>query len=844
MPFFGRARELDIARRTVGLRTGAACVFVGDAGLGKSALARELAREHAASLVAVSPSERMWPYSGLSAVAAGLGGARGAAIDGILDRGRDWPEHLLAEELSRTLHLIRDDGAVLVIDDLDEMDGASLTVLSFVFGRLRGTGVTILATVGALGQRHEVIAVPHVHLEPLAFEAAAELAREIVGPASAAAVRHVVVMFTGGDPGVLTRVRLTAAEAAGEDALHLPLRLSEDRSGRPRRDGFSPRGPRTDAVLDLLSIGPVYDYDRLRLAALAEGVDVDQLIDDGTVRVHDDLARMSDPALRLRRHAAMAPEDRRRLHAQAADDHRGRDRATQLWHESFLEPGGDRGPLLAAAVGFARAGETASAVEFAERALSGSLDDEGRTRGLVDLGSALVLQGLDLLGQHYLRRAGRSDDAAVRVRAAIARLRAGASVDQVIDDALARDETDAEWAEGVERLLCENARLHLARGEVAEALGCLDAAAAASVASTETGLLRLLIAELGSTGPTATRPVPPPLDPSAVAADAPIEIASLAASLRMLREEYAAARRQATELLERMPRVAPLWRERLLRLLVTCEVRGGDPTAVREAMTAWRHEWPPGRPEDAATTLLCAAAAAVDPLDASAPDLIARGRHLCRREGRTALLPFFAALEGSLALAEGRYEDAVSLLRAAGDAPGSDDPSLLRIDADLIEALWLTGRSSDARRELARLEAAAARHPRRWTTLAVARSRAVCRSGEDGARAFRDADAVLLSTDSPSEHLALRATLQRCLPMAERCPAPRVSAAPARGRVLSPQEQEVVALVQQGLRNREIASALFISLRTVELRLTRIYRKLGVSSRVHLVSLLRGAATP
>lgn len=840
MPFFGRGRELQVARKTVGLRTGAACVFVGEAGLGKTALARELAVEHAASLVAVSPSERMWPYSGLSAVAAGLGGSRGAAIDGILARAHDWPEHLLAEELSRTLHLVRDDSAVLVIDDLDEMDSASLTVLSYVSGRLRGTGVTILATMGSLEQRHDFAAVLRVRIERLAFEAACELAREIVGPASAAAVRHLVVMFTGGDPGVLSRVRLTEAEAAGEDPLPLPLRLSDDRGDRRRRDEYSARGPRADAVLDLLAVGPVYDYDRLRLTALSDGVDVDQLIDDGVIRVHDDLARMSDPALRLRRHAALVPEDRRRLHAQAAADHRDRDRATQLWHESFLEPDGDRGSLLSAAVEFARAGETASAVEFAERSLAGRLDAQGRARGLVALGDALVLHGLDLLGQHYLRRAGRSDDAAVRMHAAIARMRAGATMDHLVDDALAHTEPGRAWTDGLERLLCENARLHLARGEVLEASAALDAVDAAGAASTETALLRILLAELGCVTAAASQPRAPVV----VATDAPAEIASSAASVRMLREEYAAARRQVTEQLERVPRVAPLWRERLLRVLVMCEVRGGDPVAVREAVAAWRHAWTPGRAADAATTLLLAAAAAVDPLDDSAPDLLERGRRLCRREGTTALLPFFAAVEGSLALAEGRYEDAVELLRAAHDAAVGEDPSLLRVDADLIEALWLSGRTSDARREFARLEAAAARHPRRWTALAVSRALAVCRSHDDGARAFRDAAAVLRSTDAPVEHLRLHATLERCLPAADRAPARAAVVGGARTRVLSPQEQEVVALVEQGLRNREIASALFISLRTVELRLTRVYRKLGVTSRVHLVSMLRVAVTP
>jgi len=52
-----------------------------------------------------------------------------------------------------------------------------------------------------------------------------------------------------------------------------------------------------------------------------------------------------------------------------------------------------------------------------------------------------------------------------------------------------------------------------------------------------------------------------------------------------------------------------------------------------------------------------------------------------------------------------------------------------------------------------------------------------------------------------------------------------------------------VALVEKGLRNREIAASLFLSLRTVELRLTGIYRKLGVTSRAHLIARLHNAAS-
>ncbi|MEB0222366.1 helix-turn-helix transcriptional regulator, partial [Pseudomonas sp. AB12(2023)] len=53
----------------------------------------------------------------------------------------------------------------------------------------------------------------------------------------------------------------------------------------------------------------------------------------------------------------------------------------------------------------------------------------------------------------------------------------------------------------------------------------------------------------------------------------------------------------------------------------------------------------------------------------------------------------------------------------------------------------------------------------------------------------------------------------------------------------------VAELVQQGKRNKEIAAELFVSLRTVEVRLTRTYNKLGAKSRSHLIALLSGTGT-
>ncbi|BCJ50472.1 LuxR family transcriptional regulator [Actinoplanes sp. NBRC 14428] len=61
--------------------------------------------------------------------------------------------------------------------------------------------------------------------------------------------------------------------------------------------------------------------------------------------------------------------------------------------------------------------------------------------------------------------------------------------------------------------------------------------------------------------------------------------------------------------------------------------------------------------------------------------------------------------------------------------------------------------------------------------------------------------------------------------------------------VLSDAERRVVRFAAEGLTNREIAGRLYLTTSTVEQHLTRIYRKLGVSSRVQLLSRL-GAQPP
>jgi DNA-binding NarL/FixJ family response regulator len=74
-----------------------------------------------------------------------------------------------------------------------------------------------------------------------------------------------------------------------------------------------------------------------------------------------------------------------------------------------------------------------------------------------------------------------------------------------------------------------------------------------------------------------------------------------------------------------------------------------------------------------------------------------------------------------------------------------------------------------------------------------------------------------------------RAMLARAVPQG------RSTGAAVDGAVLTPRETEIVRLVAQGLRNKELAQRLSITEGTVKIHLHNIYDKLGVDGRLELV---------
>ncbi|OLL71680.1 transcriptional regulatory protein [Pseudonocardia sp. Ae168_Ps1] len=169
---------------------------------------------------------------------------------------------------------------------------------------------------------------------------------------------------------------------------------------------------------------------------------------------------------------------------------------------------------------------------------------------------------------------------------------------------------------------------------------------------------------------------------------------------------------------------------------------------------------------------------------------------------------------------------------------------------------------------------------RRWGTargrgLALV-ARGVVTPGRGGTDLLGEAVAVLEGSPARTElilahHLlgramldaeypeAAREELRQAATLAARCGALRAATAarellvqaggrmrPPTGSPLDPltsAERRVVALAAEGARNREIAEALFVTLRTVEVHLTSAFRKLGVPDRAALAGIVGAART-
>ncbi len=243
-----------------------------------------------------------------------------------------------------------------------------------------------------------------------------------------------------------------------------------------------------------------------------------------------------------------------------------------------------------------------------------------------------------------------------------------------------------------------------------------------------------------------------------------------------------------------------------------------------------------------------------------------------KRFGIDCLLTYSRASRGLFALGEGRIEEAVRELEATSalaDAQHLREPAVVQWAPDLAEAYARLGRFQEAEKVIESFEpidaasgpwaaAAAARcrgmldhghapdhfrralslHRRQPTPFEEARTQ-LC-FGEWMRRNRRRSDARSQLSAAARTFRLLGATAWQARAESEL----RATGAPdtvsvRSGRAeLTPQEFQVATAVAGGASNSDAAAALFLSRKTIEYHLSKVYRKLAISSRDELAAAL------
>ncbi len=224
---------------------------------------------------------------------------------------------------------------------------------------------------------------------------------------------------------------------------------------------------------------------------------------------------------------------------------------------------------------------------------------------------------------------------------------------------------------------------------------------------------------------------------------------------------------------------------------------------------------------------------------------------------------------GVLELSLERFDAVHRVLGPLGaklEAGGVREPGSVRFTADEIEALIALGRMEEAEALLGSFERQAAQLDRASALASAARCRglvsAACGDLEGALASLQKALVEHERVSMPFEHartlLALgvtrrrarmkrpaREALERALAIFEdlgarvwadkvRAELGRIGGRPAATGELTPTERRIALLAAEGRSNKEIASALFVTPKTVGTQLSRIYRKVGVHSRTEL----------
>jgi DNA-binding CsgD family transcriptional regulator/energy-coupling factor transporter ATP-binding protein EcfA2 len=883
-------------------RSGSSIVLIGAPGIGKTTLweaAVCAARDRGGCVLAARPgdSAARLPFAGLIDLCDHLDEADFASLPIVQRRaleeallrtepaGGPGAVHLVTLALLGIVRALAARGSVVVaIDDLQWLDGPSADAVAFLARRLEDGRVTFLLArrPGPVGSLEAVLSravVERLQVGPLSFGAVRRLLFERLGLTTSRQRLRQVVDATAGNPLFaleVGRALLDDPERWVTDDLPLPGSLEEMLS-----EHVSRLVPVVQRVLLMAALSGDLRIDQV--LSIVEADALDDAVRAGVVAVDGHRMRPAHPLLATAAETRASPSERREVHL--ALSRVALEESARVMHLALASVGPDRAlaARVAAEAEAARArGSRREASLLATQALRLTPEDAPeRVERVLELAERLDDTGELRRMSVLLREALPSLPAGTPRARALLALSEGEDVrsredqDRYLDQALGECGGDRNLRA---RLLAKKAG-HAAAAGVSQ-LGRAEAwAREALTLATDQPVRRYALYSLA--WPLGLRGRP--LDDLAAQSGA---ITDVSAYLSASPERVLAKRlfwrgelARARELLRSLQALADdrgdLTSYAMIRMhMVEVELRAGDLAAAASLLDEWGEssdyetQFRPQYPRCRA--LLEVQRGAGQEAQRWADETIglaqAAGSMWDELEGRRA-----RGINGLLGLVPDRAAMDLWVVWEHCEREGVLDPGAFPVAPDLVEALSELERFEDAGEVARRLGELAAQQDHPWARATFKRCAGVLELATGGdvevgaaslAEAAADLEALGSRFDAARCLLALGRAQRRlkqwrgareALERAANSFAAlggdgwvaratseleRVGGRRRAGSELTPSERQVSELAAEGLSNKQIAAALYVTVNTVEVHLARAYAKLGVRSRAQLAKRL------
>lgn len=853
---------------------------IGSEGSGKSSLMTAAAHSNSVptKIVRSNSGETPWPYSGLSLFLAAIDELHEANFLALVqDQESSVPAFSVASALGADFRRTQLTPSAILIDDVDLFDKQSQEVLGFLFRRNSAKNLRTIVSLSEIPVVVPFNTVTKLLLEDLGTAALFDLGKSLSTPLARDAVLESIATVSSGNPLAYKSMLRAMPKAAlnGEVPLEFPLRPGKKlaRTMSSLLTGLPEKATQSLQILSCAGCIPANIYDQMSDASTEA---LDELITLGHVfRSYNDLV-IKDPRLRATIYWSMSDGLRRGLHRELADLCSGVHRGQAAWHSSFVDPSNEQlcVDLLAEAGALVHRGLTQPAIEIAERVLTitqGDLSPEDFLKFL----EPLILECEFNSARRYLQiirgnlhpRPVPPDLLRLRVLVDFAQSNTIAD-ERVVEIVSAFKDTQPSQCA---RLLAVTGLCHLQRWEVDEAndlarLGEeIDGSDSPGPSALRTALTLFSWAFAGEELPRIDG-MRSHLETLSRGFGTEISWILVAQALS-IGERYADARTLLNNVVDQSAHLPDIWINFARHAQFVNEYRAGDYHQVRavynELSAGYRH-----RDSFAVTrSLMAALVASADGDSTTALEAVQKAR-------RHVILGSNPILEAMIAVRRARIDslesdfDSANANFSRGRLLMSETgcPHLLRFHDEYIESLMYAGDTVSARNTYDELVESVRVTPSKWGLKAIARSHAMILTGDDSLEAF----STLLQSWTGTEHEYLRA--RTFFAYANRlkqlgyeldskearsvgheifreigigisgsiCGHDDSSQTNSLSDLLTDKELPVVRLLAKGHKNQMIAHDLFVSVRTVELRLTNIYRKVGVKSRFELMNLIDG----